>query len=77
MVEKVKITGTAITTDIAGDRRRDTEFEIEFPLRDLFAAFALAGLLTNASNEQISEQQAACLAYKCADAALTAREGGE
>lgn len=81
MVEKVKITGTAITCDIAGDHRRDAEFEVEFPLRDLFAAFALNAVV-RLNIEEATHESDAAYAYAAADAmmearALTAREGME
>lgn len=72
MSETVKVTGC--TSDIEGEGRRYFDLEIQFPLRDLFAAFALAGM--NAESVVVSDEairERAKRAYKFADAALSAR----
>lgn len=80
MAEKVKITGTV--EHLSGDETRDGTAQsevalcVEFPLRDLFAAFALAGLTANGI-KPASERLYGLQAYALADAAIAAREGRE
>jgi hypothetical protein len=68
------------TEDIHGNHTG--YFYIEFPLRDLFAAFALAGLAARgtslkAESVEIAVQGFGVAAYKLADAAIATREEGE
>jgi hypothetical protein len=73
MAEKVKITGC--TSDIEGENRRYFDLEVELPLRDLFAAFALNAVIQADFAHAISyPEQAGSDAYRLADAALAARE---
>jgi hypothetical protein len=70
----VKITGC--TSDIEGENRRYFDLQIEMPLRDLFAAFALAGILAKGHGEEgLDAEVAGADAYYFADAALSTREG--
>lgn len=71
MAEKIKITGTASAKEYA-DLDYRVELAIDLSLRDLFAAFALAGLAVGSGNDA---QRAGEAAYRYADAALNAREG--
>jgi hypothetical protein len=72
MANTVKITGTSITGDIEGNHRRDSEFEFELPLRDLFAAFALAAVI-GLDLEEATHASDAFYAYAAADAMLEVR----
>jgi hypothetical protein len=72
MTEQLKITGTTCKYD--GNDLRNVELVVELPLRDLFAAFALAGIAGNAS---VSSADTGRWAYERADAAIAAREGME
>jgi hypothetical protein len=59
------------TEDIHGNHTG--YFYIELPLRDLFAAFALAGLMEEGLHPGVAAKEA----YEYADAAIAAREGVE
>ena len=77
MAEKVEITGVYMelngrTEDIHGNHTG--YFYIEFPLRDLFAAFALAAVVGLNFHDATHEANAA-YAYNAADAMLATRKG--
>lgn len=64
------------TEDIHGNHTG--YFYIELPLRDLFATFALAGILAKGhGDEGFDAEIAGSDAYHFADAAIAAREEGE
>jgi len=74
MVETVKITGT-ICDSHTGNNMRYVDLEVELPMRDLFAAFALAGIIARGhADTELSAAEQAADAYYFADAALAARE---
>lgn len=69
MPETVKITGKAASVGDTGPIA--LEFELHVPLRELFAAFALAGLSVGTGHDA---ERAGKIAYRYADAALAARQ---
>lgn len=71
MAERVKITGTTCKYD--GNDLRNVELAVELPLRDLFAAFALAGVVA-LNLEESTRESDAIYAYNAADAMLKARD---
>lgn len=72
IIEKIKITGTASAREQA-----DLDYRIELTmdpsLRDLFVAFALAGLISQ-SDRSMPTRVFAKEAYSCADSMLAQRE---
>ena len=74
--DKVAIAVTGIVSDwIDGENRRAVDLQVELPLRDLFAAFALAGLSSLYPQGGLSfGETVGPMAYELADAALKARD---
>jgi hypothetical protein len=76
MAEQMKITGTivpaSIVLDQQGTRIPGYRIAVELPLRDLFAAFALAAVV-GLNLEESTHESDACYAYNAADAMLKAR----
>lgn len=71
--EGVEITGTTCKYD--GNDLRTIDLQVELPLRDLFAAFALAGILAKSHGaEGLDAEVAGADAYYFADAVMAARE---
>lgn len=75
MTKKVKVTGTIYRNE-EPDYPVSLTIDVDVSLRDLFAAFALAGM--NAESAAVSGeaiQMRAQRAYEFADATIAAREG--
>lgn len=72
MAEKIKITGTASAKEYA-DLDYRVELAVDLSLRDLFAAFALAGLISQ-SDRSMPTRVFAEEAYHCADSMLAQRK---
>ena len=69
----MKITGT-IEDSLDNDPFQLVRLDAELPLRDLFAAFALAGMLSKPREEGLEAKNVADTAYWYADAMLAQRE---
>lgn len=73
MDEKVKIRGRMDSEGLGNTDHYQIALSVEISLRDLFAAFALAGLMQEGLRPDVAAKEA----YESADAAINARAGDE